>query len=89
MVCYTSSLSVRPGADIAPETVISLAEPRLLWLGEEVLVKSASARPSVKGETLRGRLVGLDPAGALLLENLEGRFAVWSGSLYSGAKISL
>ncbi|MDR1309049.1 MAG: hypothetical protein LBL95_04010 [Deltaproteobacteria bacterium] len=80
-ICYNQRFVGPDGPVLGPPGLADLATARLLGLGREVSVHSPSSVPPLPGQVLSGRLAGLDPSGALLIEAGQGRVAVWSGTL--------
>lgn len=63
-------------ADLLPEV-----EKRLCWRGQTVVVDRPSSEPPAPETGLSGRIEGLDSDGQLLLNNVSGRFRLWSGTV--------
>ncbi|UQZ88706.1 biotin--[acetyl-CoA-carboxylase] ligase [Deltaproteobacteria bacterium Smac51] len=61
--------------------VASMAEKFLLWRGRKVRVERPASDPPAPETGLHGRISGLGPDGQLLLDNLSGRFSLWSGTV--------
>jgi BirA family biotin operon repressor/biotin-[acetyl-CoA-carboxylase] ligase len=66
-------------------TLIARAERRLMYLHKPVTVTGLSSTPPIPQTEISGRLTGLDPSGALLLDTDLGSLKIWSGSLSPGS----
>jgi len=62
--------------DLTPEL-----EKRLCWLGRLVAVDRPASEPSAPEAGLTGHIIGLDSDGQLLLNNVSGRYRLWSGTV--------
>lgn len=82
LICYNLSIVNPDTPPFGAETTMGMAAKRLLGLGHNVSVLSPSTEPPFRGRVLTGTLVGLDSSGALLIDNGQGNYAVWSGSLF-------
>jgi BirA family biotin operon repressor/biotin-[acetyl-CoA-carboxylase] ligase len=80
MIDYNGKFCVRLQADWS-DSIIDQAQRRLLGLDQIVAVHNPSTAPPVSGDVLSGKLIGLAPSGALLLEVPAGQVTVWSGTL--------
>ncbi|MDR1084368.1 MAG: biotin--acetyl-CoA-carboxylase ligase [Deltaproteobacteria bacterium] len=61
--------------------ICALAEKNLAGMDRPVTVRDPVAEPRTSDTVLAGRLLGLAPSGALLLDGPAGKTIVWSGTL--------
>ena len=62
------------------------AEKFLLWKGQEILLENPSTEPICPLPQITGKIIGLAPDGALIVEKDRTRYKIWSGSLYKMKK---
>jgi BirA family biotin operon repressor/biotin-[acetyl-CoA-carboxylase] ligase len=74
---------------LGPEALADECQALLAFRGEEACLRPplcVSGREDLAGKTLRGRVLGTDSEGLLLLETLDGVLRVASGDLYAPLK---
>ncbi|MDR2300706.1 MAG: hypothetical protein LBF38_01490, partial [Deltaproteobacteria bacterium] len=81
-VCYNIIMARSDHPPVGTLTPMDLATTRLLGLGQKVAILSPSTEPPFPGRVLTGVLIGLDASGALLIDQDQTTYAVWSGSLF-------
>ena len=76
VLLYSKKFPGASVADLRPEI-----EKRLYWRGRTVVVDRPAAEPPAPESGLTGQITGLDAEGQLLLNNLSGRYRLWSGTV--------
>lgn len=76
VLLYSKKFPGLPLADLRPEV-----EKRLYWLGRTVVADRPASEPAAPESGLTGQITGLDSEGQLLLNNVSGRYRLWSGTV--------
>ncbi|MDR0882722.1 MAG: biotin--[acetyl-CoA-carboxylase] ligase [Candidatus Adiutrix sp.] len=78
ILLYNEQFEGATMADLIPEM-----EKRLWWRGQPVIVeRPASDPPAPAAGPFGGRIEGLGPEGQLRLVNDQGRYQLWSGTVF-------